>query len=62
MTGGQSPVWHFDHTVTQLWKIDSMEHRAGIEPANTGFADRPYDLFSVIYTNYTILKGTEKEA
>jgi hypothetical protein len=40
--------------------IDFMEHRAGIEPANTGFADRRYPLLSYTYKDYTTLKSPEK--
>jgi hypothetical protein len=39
-----------------------LEHRAGIEPANTGFADAPEPLFSCTYVNYTTLKNPEKYA
>jgi hypothetical protein len=39
-----------------------MEHRAGIEPANTGFAEPKSQAFSVICGNRWALKSTEKYA
>jgi hypothetical protein len=42
--------------------IDAMEHRAGIEPANTGFADSAYPLLSAIYGNSSVLKTPVKYA
>jgi hypothetical protein len=38
-----------------------MEHRAGIEPANTGFAEVKPALFSVLYGNCSTFNGVESK-
>jgi hypothetical protein len=39
-----------------------LEHRVGIEPTNTGFAESKYPAFTVTYGNALALKSTEKYA